>query len=119
MDEMDLVYRVLDDDLIDVNGRRCGKVDDIEIDGEPGKPAHVTAILSGIGLWRDRLPRPLRGLGRRLFPQPVLGRNVIRVPWSKVEEITAVVRLREPAPELGLGQGDDDLAPLIERIPGS
>ena len=56
-DEMDLVYRVLDDQLVDATGRRCGRVDDLEIDARFGEPAYVTRILSGPGAWPGRLPR--------------------------------------------------------------
>jgi sporulation protein YlmC with PRC-barrel domain len=117
--EIDLGYLLLDAELVDVNGRRCGKVDDLELDGAPGEPTRLSAILSGTGLWVDRLPRRLRSVGARLFPEPVLGKNVVRVPWEAIDSVTAVVNLREPAPELGLGRGDDELAPLIERLPKS
>jgi sporulation protein YlmC with PRC-barrel domain len=117
--EIDLGYLLLDAELVDVNGRRCGKVDDLELEGAPGQPTRLAAILSGTGLWLDRLPRRLRGPAARLFPKPVLGANVIRVPWEAVDNVTAVVHLREPAPELGLGRGDDELRPLVERFPGS
>jgi sporulation protein YlmC with PRC-barrel domain len=116
---MDLVYRVLDDQLVDVDGRRCGRVDDLEIDGAVGEPAYLHSILSGSGTWAQRLPRRLRRLGTRVFGKTVVGRNLIRVPWSQVEDIGTTVRLRAPARELGLAQGDEQLAPLIERLPKS
>ena len=116
---MDLVYRVLDDQLVDVDGRRCGRVDDLEIDGEVGGPAYVSSILSGSGAWASRLPRRLRRLGVRMFGTTVVGRNLIRVPWSQVEDIGTTIQLRAPARELGLAQGDERLAPVIERLPKS
>jgi sporulation protein YlmC with PRC-barrel domain len=118
-DRMDLVYRVLDDQLVDVDGRRCGRVDDLEIDGEVGGPAYVSSILSGSGTWPQRMPRRLRRLGMRIFGKAVVGRNLMRVPWSQVEDIDTAITLRAPARELGLAQGDDHLAPLIERLPKS
>ena len=117
--EIDLGYLLLDAELIDVNGRRCGKVDDLELDGAPGGDARLSAILSGEGLWIDRLPLRLRSLGAKLLPKPVVGKNVHRVPWEAVDCVTAVVNLREPAPELDLGRGDDELAPLIRKLPHS
>jgi hypothetical protein len=50
---MDLVYRVLDDQLVDVDGRRCGRVDDLEFDGSLGDPPRLHAILSDRGLGID------------------------------------------------------------------
>jgi sporulation protein YlmC with PRC-barrel domain len=118
-DRMDLVYRVLDDQLIDVDGRRCGRVDDIEIEGEAGGPAYVVSILSGRGTWARRLPRRLRRLGERAFGPPVMGANLIRVPWSKVDDIGTAIHLRAPARELGLAQGAESLSRVIERLPKS
>jgi hypothetical protein len=111
-DEFDVGYRVLDDDLIDANERRCGKVDDIELEGEPGKPTHVAAILAGPGAFTHRLPGPLAGFGRRLW-----GEEMTRVPWEEVEDITAVVNLKRPSDELGLGRGDDEAGKVVGRLP--
>jgi sporulation protein YlmC with PRC-barrel domain len=119
MDRMDLVYRVLDDQLVDVDGRRCGRVDDLEFDGDLGDPPRLHAILSGSGTWHRRLPRPLRALGQRIFGTGVSGCDFIRVPWDQVEDISSVVRLRAKARELGLAQGDERDAMLVAKLPKS
>jgi hypothetical protein len=80
-ERMDLVYRVLDDQLVDVDGRRCGRVDDLEFDGGVGATPRLHAILSGSGTWHRRMPRRLRKIGARLFGVGVSGDDVIRVPW--------------------------------------
>ncbi len=116
---MDLVYRVLDDQLVDVDGRRCGRVDDLEFDGDVGATPRLHAILSGSGTWHERLPRPLRRLGAHLFGIGVIGEDVIRVPWEQVEEIASVVKLRAKASELGLAQGDDRDALFVAKFPKS
>jgi sporulation protein YlmC with PRC-barrel domain len=110
MTEVDLAVGLLDHQLIDRDGRRCGNVDDLELDlkGEP----RVEAILVGPPVWRNR------GLLGRLFAWLSRGRTV-RVPWTEVEKVDSAVRLRKTAPEYGLGRGDDRLRPWIERIPGS
>jgi hypothetical protein len=110
--EFDIGYRILDDDLLDSNGRRCGKVDDIELEGKPGEPAYISAILAGPGAWEHRLPKLLRPLALKLF-----GRGVKKIPWAEVDDITAVVELKSTADELGLGQGD--VQPWIESLPGA
>jgi sporulation protein YlmC with PRC-barrel domain len=112
--EFDVGYRILDDDLIDSEGRRCGKVDDVEIEGSPGEPAHLKAILVGPGTWPRKLPGPLRKYAASLFRG-----NVVRVPWSEVEDITAVVNLKRPARELRLGRGDDRARSLVDWLPRS
>ncbi|HEV8460699.1 MAG TPA: hypothetical protein VGQ38_08320 [Gaiellaceae bacterium] len=98
---------VLDHQLLDKDGRRCGNVDDLAIEN-----GEVVAILAGPDVWKNRgrvgrLASRLSGSGR------------VRVPWSEVERIDSGVHLRRTAPEYGLGRGDDRLRPWLERIPGS
>jgi sporulation protein YlmC with PRC-barrel domain len=112
--EFDIGYRLLDDDLVDCDGRRCGKVDDVEIAGEPGAQAYLDAILVGSGAQAQRAPRPLRRLSRR-----ILGERVVRIEWDEVQDIGAVVHLKRSAEELGLGRGDDRAEQLISWIPGA
>jgi sporulation protein YlmC with PRC-barrel domain len=119
-DRFDAVYRLMDADLIDSDGRRCGKVDDLELDGAPGEPVHLTALLTGRPLVADRMPRPLRRWARRLLGgEPVWGSTAIRVPWEEVTEVTSAVSLLRSASELGLGQGDDVWRPIVSKIPGA
>jgi sporulation protein YlmC with PRC-barrel domain len=116
---MDLVYRILDDQMVDVDGRRCGRVDDLEFDGDLGDPPKLHAILSGSGTWHQRFPRPFRSLGARMFGTGVSGSDVIRVPWSRVDDISSVIKLQAKASELGLAQGDDRDALFVAKFPKS
>ena len=112
-DELDLALGILDHQLLDRDGRRCGKVDDLAIEGGPGEQAQVVAILSGPDVWRDRsgfLGRVAAWLGRG-------GR--VRIPWEEVAAVEAGVQLKKRAPDYGLGRGDERVRPLISRIPGS
>lgn len=113
-DQFPVAYRLLDTELIDSDGRRCGRVDDVEIDGEPGAPAQVTSILSGPGTFSSRMPRLLRPLSAR-----ILGEDLVRVPWDAVEDIAEVVRLKHPREKLGLGSGDIAAARIVARMPRS
>jgi sporulation protein YlmC with PRC-barrel domain len=112
MTEIDLGLSVLDHQLLDRDGRRCGKVDDLELEGVSSADPRVAAILVGATAWRGRGP-----LGR-LAAGVVRGR-IVRIPWSEVREIGAGIVLRTSAEELRLGRGDDRLRPWVERIPGS
>jgi len=118
-ERMDLVYRVLDEQLVDVDGRRCGRVDDLEFDGSLGEPPRLSAIVSGSGVWHRRMPRPLRGVGERIFGRGVSGEDVIRVPWREVDDIASVIRLKGKARDLGLAQGDERDAKLVAKLPRS
>ena len=110
-DELDVGYWLLDDELIDRDERRRGRVDDLEFEGGPGERTVLVNILCGTGAMRERLPRVLRPLAERL-PD-----DVVRVPWKEVDDITIVVNLKRSGPELGLGRGDEVLAPLIGKLP--
>ena len=107
MSQIDLGLGILDHQLIDSEGRRCGKVDDLELEG-----VRVTAIVVGGSGWRGR------GRLGRLTARLAGGRAVL-VPWSEVRSVDSAVRLARPAAEYGLGRGDDRIRSWVERLPGS
>jgi sporulation protein YlmC with PRC-barrel domain len=110
--ELDLGLGLLDHQLVDCEGRRCGNVDDLELEGlREGKP-RVVAILVGPPIWRGR------GRIGRLAAFITPG-GTVRVPWEEVEKIDAAVHLRKTARELRLGRGDDRARKWVEWIPGS
>jgi sporulation protein YlmC with PRC-barrel domain len=111
--QIDIGLHVLDRQLLDKDGRRCGKVDDLAIEGGAGEAPEVVAILVGPGYWPQRA-----GLIGKLAGWIGGGRGV-SVDWSDVHEIDAAVELKREAPELGLGRGDDRLRPYLEKIPGA
>jgi hypothetical protein len=118
-DLINLAYRILDDQLVDVDGRRCGRADDIEFQGGLGEPPRLYAIISGSGSWHRRFPRRLRSIGARAFGSGISGGDLIRVPWDQIDDIGAVVKLKAQARELGLGQGDYRQGKRIARLPKS
>jgi sporulation protein YlmC with PRC-barrel domain len=111
-EELDLGLAVLDHQILDRDGRRCGNVDDLAIEAEPGEDARVVALYSGPGAWRGR--GVIGGIAARLG-----GARVVRVPWEEVAEVASHVRLKKTASEYGLGRGDDQVRRWIVRIPGA
>jgi sporulation protein YlmC with PRC-barrel domain len=111
MNELDLALGVLDHQLVDSEGRNCGNVDDLEIAGVAEGEPEVTEILVGGNAWRGR------GLFGRIAA--ALSGNAVRVPWSEVEDVSSVVKLKRPAAELRLGRGDDRAARIVRRLPGA
>jgi sporulation protein YlmC with PRC-barrel domain len=109
--EVDIALAILDHQLVDADGRNCGKVDDLEISGIAGGSPEVVEILVGGSAWRSR------GLLGMLAAR--LGGNAVHVPWQEVESITSVVKLRRPAEELRLNRGDDRWASIVGKLPGS
>jgi sporulation protein YlmC with PRC-barrel domain len=112
MTELDLALSVLDHQLMDSEGRRCGNVDDLELEGVAAGEPRVVAILTGPPAWRGR------GVFGRLAASIIRG-ELVRIPWEEVAEIESCVQLRKSAQELRLGRGDDRLRPWIEKLPGS
>jgi sporulation protein YlmC with PRC-barrel domain len=108
MTKLHLGHNILDHQLLDKDGRRCGNVDDLAIEN-----AEVVAILSGPGVW----PQRSGWLGR--LAGWIGGSNRVRIPWEEVTKIDSAVHLRRTAPEYGLGKGDDRIRPFLERIPGA
>jgi sporulation protein YlmC with PRC-barrel domain len=90
-----LALHVLDRQLVSADGELCGKVDDIELAQENGS-LRTAAVLSGPAAWPDRLPPLLR------VPAAALLRGeVTRIEWDEIAEVSAVVRLKLPAAEVG------------------
>jgi sporulation protein YlmC with PRC-barrel domain len=112
MSELDLAFGLLDHQLVDPDGRRCGKVDDLAIEGGPGETPVVTAILVGPGAWKSR-----GRLGR--LAARLAGGGSVRIPWDVVDDVTSAVVLNKSAQELGLGRGDDRAAAWVKTLPGS
>jgi sporulation protein YlmC with PRC-barrel domain len=113
-DFFDLAGQVLDQPVIDSNDEPCGKIDDIEIEGDVGKPLRVKAILVGPGAWGARLPNLVRPTVEKLF-----GVKIIIVPWEQVQQITPKIKLRSTAEALGLAKADRKAARLMSRLIGS
>ncbi len=110
--ELDLGLGILDHQLVDSEGRRCGNVDDLELEGVREGSPKVIAILVGPPVWRGR------GWLGRLASLFARGQTV-RVPWEEVEKVDSAVHLRKTAGELRLGRGDDRARRWVEWIPGS
>jgi sporulation protein YlmC with PRC-barrel domain len=101
---------LLDLELFDAHGRHCGRVDDLELEGEPGQELVVAAILSGPGTWRTRLPRRLHRLARG---------DAVRIPWSEILEIGPQIRLKDTDREYGLNRGEEAPSRWASRVPRS
>jgi hypothetical protein len=109
---IDLALGVLDHQLVDIDERRCGKIDDLELERNDAGELQVAAILVGAPAWRTR------GRLGRLAAILTRGRTT-HIPWTEVREIHSAVHLKKSAHELRLGRGDDRARPWIQRLPRS
>jgi sporulation protein YlmC with PRC-barrel domain len=111
---LDLALTVLDRQLIDSQGHRCGRVDDIELAGAPGAETRVAYLLVGPQAATKRLPRPLRAV-ISLFAHS----DAVRVAWTDVSQLSHVVKLSKSSVELGLASGERRAARWLSRLPGA
>jgi sporulation protein YlmC with PRC-barrel domain len=100
-DRVNLGLQLLDDQLIDSDGHRCGRVDDVELLGGVGSDLRVDALLAGTGAWAGRAPEPVSAVITAL-----LSTWMIRIPWEVVEDVSTAVKLSRSAWELGIGTDD-------------
>ena len=80
-----LVAELLDLPLLDTEGKFCGIVDDVELDGGPGKELRLKALLVGPGAYRGRLPGWAMWLART-----IAGERTTRVPIDNVRAIDSL-----------------------------
>jgi sporulation protein YlmC with PRC-barrel domain len=99
--QLDLALHLLDDQLIDSQGQRCGRVDDVELRGGAAKHTRIAALISGVGAWPNRLPRRLGPALRGLTPP-----FAHRIPWDAVADVVTTVKLSRSRTELGLRSAD-------------
>jgi sporulation protein YlmC with PRC-barrel domain len=109
-DSIKVVSELLDLPLLDVEGKYCGIVDDVELDGEAGKDLKLDALLVGPGAYEKRLPRWVMWLVTK-----IAGGRQTRVPMGKVRSIEAVVHLECPAGDLGLDKSENAAGKWIPR----
>lgn len=112
MTQIDLGLGILDHQLVDEEGRRCGKVDDLELEGVAEGSPRVSELVVGPRAWRER------GWVARVAGALVRS-QAVHVPWATVEDVDDAVRLHGRAEELRLGRGDDRAGRWIERLPGA
>jgi hypothetical protein len=119
---MDAALRLLDHQLVDRDGRLCGKVDDLELERLDDGSLAVTAVLTGPGALGPRLPgvlgRATVAVWRRLHGDAEPGAS--RIPFERVTEIDSAVRLamsRVELPTYGLERWAREN--VVEKLPGA
>jgi hypothetical protein len=119
---IDAGLRLLDRQLIDIEGRFAGKVDDLEFSWpEEGAP-YVSAILAGPGSLARRIGGRLgawiESTHRRLHPRESPG--PASISWGVVHGIDSAVHLTVPKSSLDVDLFERWTRELIiDKIPGS
>ena len=113
-DFLDIARQVLDRQIVDANNVPCGKVDDVEVEGEADGELKIKALLVGNGAASNRLPEICKAVSRKIF-----GARVVRVPWSEVSIITDHIKLKSRADELDLGEAGSTASKIVSKLPGA
>jgi hypothetical protein len=92
-----LFAEVRDLQIVDRDDHDCGSVDDLELDGGPGRGLRVKAILVGPGAYASRLPRWAMPIVRL-----IAGNGIVAVPWVAVDHVASILRLSGTARSHGL-----------------
>lgn len=106
-----LLTEVRDLQIMDSRMHDCGIVDDVELEGGPGEGLRVKALLVGPGAYRTRLPRWTMALVRL-----IAGDRCVAVPWREIEEVTAIVWLKNTAESYGLNLAEDRARRMLPGI---
>jgi len=110
-DPLKLLSEVRDLQIVDRDGRNCGICDDIELEGAPGDPLKVAALLVGPGAYAHRLPHwASRSIAK------LAGHRMTRVPWRAIDKISGRIYLSVTAETLGLRKTEDRLRTIFKRI---
>ena len=119
---IDAGLRLLDRQLVDVEGRFAGKVDDLEFTWPDQGAPYVSAILSGPGsLARrvgGRLGAWIESVHHRLHPSETPG--PASISWGVVHEVGSAILLSAPKSALDVERFEDWTRDhVIAKIPGS
>jgi hypothetical protein len=118
--DVDVVRDVLDQSVIDRNGREMGRVDGILIEQQPNQPVHLTAVLIGPAALGDRLHPAVGRAVRRIEKSFGVDENrPARVAFADIDEIETKIRLRLTISETAVAAVEQRLRSWLLRLPGS
>lgn len=117
---MNLIRDVLDQQIIDCNQKKAGKVDGIALEIRDNEPPRVAYLDVGSEPRARRLSRRLERLVRRLreriHTEPS---KPFQIPWADVDKVHISVNLKVDAREYSCFRVENWLREhIISRIPG-
>ena len=118
--DLHATLELLDRQVVTLQGRMVGKVDDLEIDVTADPPV-VSAILMGPQARGPRYPgllgRFVVSVHKRMHEDP--DPQPYRIPASHITDVSSAVEVAHEAPEAERGMGLWVREQFIARIPGS
>ena len=118
---MHLVADFLDEQLVDVTGKRAGRIDGIVLELREGKPPRVTFVetspITLLARFSRRLAERYAAFDRRFGK----GRCVpFRIPWSRIERTGESCRFDMDANDTPIFALEDWLREkIVDHIPGA
>jgi len=113
-EELLLLPRLLDCQIMDKNGVRCGKVDDIAIEGKPGQKLIATNIIVGVGNWHKRK----RDIFSRLFVWFIPHTTPRQLPLAKIKRVDPLIELICSKEEIYISSLEKKITSVLSHIPG-
>ena len=110
---MDLVRDLLDNQIVDRNQRRLGKVDGIAIELRDGKPPLVQYIECGWLTKARRVHPRMARWARRWVAKPY------RIPWKSIRDVGVDVEISQEADETPLLRREEKLRRIVNKVPGA
>lgn len=117
---MDVVRDVLDQSVVDRNGREMGRVDGILLDQGAGRPPRLSAILIGPSVLGERLHPRLGRLVNALEKRLGLDRDrPTRIDFADIDDFDNKVRVRLAIGQTAAAAVEQRLRGWLLRLPGS
>ena len=113
---VDAALHLLDHQMLDREGRRCGNVDDLELEERDDGTLVVVNILAGPGVLAERLDHPRLG---RWWRHATEAEDTIRIPMRDVTDIGADINLAVDADDLATAHTERWARErVIDHLPG-
>jgi sporulation protein YlmC with PRC-barrel domain len=119
---LDAGFQLLDRQIVDVNGRMAGKVDDLELvfSDEPRTPPHVVAVVSGPSALSRRIGGRLGSWIDAVYGRLAEEPDPAEISFGVVKRIDNHVELAVSREDLGIMTLEDWVRTrVISKIPGS
>jgi sporulation protein YlmC with PRC-barrel domain len=118
---MYLIRDVLDNQLLDRNGRRMGKVDGLVLEVREDGPPRLASIEVGTVTLARRLHPRLGVWAARIARRwGIAGSEPVRIPWAKVRDVGIDVEVDLEREETPLVDCENWLRDhVVRRLPGS
>jgi hypothetical protein len=115
---VDLVRDVLDQLVVDRNGRVMGRVDGILLDRDAGRPPRLAAILMGPAVLGDRVHPVLGRWVRRVERWLGVDDGPVQIPVRDIARVDTTVHVSLAAGETAVHAVERRLRGWIQTLPG-